>query len=93
MSSLARKCIVAAAIIAPPNCARSPKSPLDFTQLPSSHPLYILYSSGTTGLPKAIVHTAAGTLLQHKKEHFLHCSLSPASRMLYFTTTSWMMHH
>jgi acetoacetyl-CoA synthetase len=52
-----------------------------------------LYSSGTTGLPKAIVHTAAGTLLQHKKEHFLHCSLSPTSRMLYYTTTSWMMHH
>ncbi|KAL2289713.1 hypothetical protein FJTKL_01929 [Diaporthe vaccinii] len=66
---------------------------LRFEQLPPSHPLYILFSSGTTGLPKAIVHTAAGTLVQHKKEHFLHCSVSRASRMLYYTTTSWMMWH
>ncbi|GAB1320316.1 hypothetical protein MFIFM68171_10526 [Madurella fahalii] len=71
----------------------SPNSALVFAQLQPSHPLYVLYSSGTTGLPKAIVHTAAGTLLQHKKEHFLHCSLNSSSRMLYYTTTSWMMHH
>ncbi|KKY39265.1 putative acetoacetateligase [Diaporthe ampelina] len=71
----------------------SPGEELRFEQLPPSHPLYILFSSGTTGLPKAIIHTAAGTLVQHKKEHFLHCSVSPASRMLYYTTTSWMMWH
>lgn len=71
----------------------SPDEELRFEQLPPSHPLYILFSSGTTGLPKAIIHTAAGTLIQHKKEHFLHGSVSPASRMLYYTTTSWMMWH
>ncbi|KAI0598623.1 hypothetical protein F4775DRAFT_583751 [Biscogniauxia sp. FL1348] len=71
----------------------APMRPLEFEQLPPSHPLYILYSSGTTGLPKAIVHTALGTLIQHKKEHFLHCNLNPTSCMLYYTTTSWMMWH
>lgn len=71
----------------------SPDEELRFEQLPPSHPLYILFSSGTTGLPKAIIHTAAGTLIQHKKEHYLHGSVSSASRMLYYTTTSWMMWH
>ena len=71
----------------------APDKPLNFEQLPPSHPLYILYSSGTTGLPKAIVHTALGTLIQHKKELFLHGSLSSDSRLLYYSTVSWMMSH
>jgi acetoacetyl-CoA synthetase len=80
------------------------------------HPVYILYSSGTTGKPKCIVHSAAGTLIQHKKEHVLHvrpksplpltslppkpkpnpsiqCDIRPGDRLLYYTTTSWMMWH
>ncbi|KAJ9136719.1 Acetoacetate-CoA ligase [Pleurostoma richardsiae] len=73
--------------------AGAPDKPLQFEQLPPSHPLYILYSSGTTGLPKAIIHTALGTLIQHKKELALHGSLSSDSRMLYFSTTTWMMWH
>jgi acetoacetyl-CoA synthetase len=68
-------------------------SKLEFPQFPPNHPVYILYSSGTTGAPKCIVHGAIGTLIQHKKEHLLHCSITPKSRMLYFTTVSWMMWH
>ena len=64
-----------------------------FISLPPDHPVYILYSSGTTGVPKAIVHSALGMLLQHKKEHLLHCDLRPSSRLLYYTTTTWMMFH
>ena len=63
----------------------------NFTPLPFNHPLYILYSSGTTGAPKCITHGAGGTLIQHIKEHRLHCDIKAGDPVFYFTTCGWMM--
>ena len=71
--------------------APQPAGPIDYARLPFDHPLYILFSSGTTGEPKCIVHGAGGTLLQHLKEHLLHGDLKAGDRLFYFTTCGWMM--
>ncbi|MBK9394534.1 MAG: acetoacetate--CoA ligase [Uliginosibacterium sp.] len=71
--------------------AQAAVTEIDFVPLPFDAPLYILYSSGTTGMPKCIVHGAGGTLLQHLKEHQLHCDVHPGDRMFYYTTCGWMM--
>jgi acetoacetyl-CoA synthetase len=65
--------------------------PVTFERLPFAHPLYILFSSGTTGIPKCIVHSAGGTLMQHLKEHQLHAGIRDGDRFFYFTTCGWMM--
>jgi acetoacetyl-CoA synthetase len=71
--------------------SRSQAGEIEFEQLPFDHPLYILYSSGTTGPPKCIIHSAGGVLVQHLKEHVLHCDLRRDDKMFFFTTCGWMM--
>ena len=66
-------------------------APIEFAQLPFDHPLYILYSSGTTGVPKCIVHRAGGILLKHLCEHVLNSDTKPTDRLFYFSTCGWMM--
>ena len=71
--------------------ARAPAAPLQFARMPFAHPLYVMFSSGTTGMPKCIVHSAGGTLLKHLMRAALHSDLKEGDRLFYFTTLGWMM--
>ncbi len=77
--------------VAWPEFLGTPVADLSFTPVPFDHPLFIMYSSGTTGVPKCIVHGHGGTLLQHQKEHLLHSDLRRDDVLFYFTTCGWMM--
>jgi acetoacetyl-CoA synthetase len=74
-----------------PILSQYPAKKIAFTRVPFAHPLFIMFSSGTTGKPKCIVHGTGGVLLQLLKEHQHHCDIRPDDRVFYFTTTGWMM--
>lgn len=69
------------------------EAPLTYTRVPFSQPSFVLYTSGTTGAPKAIVHSTGGVLLQHIKEHLLHGDVRPGETLLWYTNIAWMMYH
>jgi acetoacetyl-CoA synthetase len=96
-----RRVVVVPYVSAAPDVSRLPNAvrladferdgALSFVRRPFDAPLYVMYSSGTTGVPKCIVHGVGGTLLQHRKEHLLHSDLRPDDRLFFFTTCGWMM--
>ncbi|MFZ5592174.1 MAG: acetoacetate--CoA ligase, partial [Bacillota bacterium] len=84
-------CALPGAVLWEDFLAPHPAGEMEFVQLPFDHPLYIMYSSGTTGIPKCIVHGAGGTLIQHLKELMLHTDLKRSDTIFYYTTCGWMM--